>query len=103
MARKSTIASIVKKLDEEINHKYAEYIDLHKELNKHCGKKLEDPDLPEVNRLITSIQDTFADIYPVLHFIAYRYQFVTNAQKDYEEFIKRIVAAGATEDKIKGT
>jgi hypothetical protein len=93
-----SIEKKVNNLDKEMTQVYDEYVKLHEQFNTHRGKPLQETDLPEVNRLLNEIQSKFAELYPVLHFIATRHQFTNNAVNAYNEFIEIIKKSGAKED-----
>jgi len=92
-----SIKKLTEKLDKELTKKWAEYIDLHNELNKHRGKVIEETDMPEVSKLLKEIQIQFEDLYHAFHFINYRYQMAVNATVGYEDFIKTLVKANVLE------
>lgn len=96
-----SIEKLVKDLDNQINEVYNKYVQLHEELNFHRGKPLDDTNLPEVNRLLKEIQETFALLYPAYYFIAHRYQYAVNAVNSYETFIDQIKKIGATQEGAK--
>lgn len=97
------IEKLTNELDVEINRVWEEYLALHKELDSHRGKPITDTDLPEINRLLGAIQETFAVLYPAYHFIAARHQYVTNAVNGYNEFIEQLKKGGAQEQKPEPT
>lgn len=92
------IEQLTRQLDEEITRVHNLYADLHKELDQHRGKPLSDTNLPEVNRILKEIQDTFLQLYPAVHFIAVRHQYATNITNDYNNFIDTLKKAGAKQD-----
>lgn len=92
------IEKLTNELDVEINRIWNEYIELHAELDKHRGKKIDDTNLDEVNRLLKEIQEKFTCLYPAYHFIATRHQYVSNAVTSYNEFIETIKKSGAVQD-----
>lgn len=89
------IEQSIKKLDNLITKTYDEYIQAHRSLDKFRGQEITDDILPHANKALSDIQSKFADLYPALHFIAYRHQWATNATGEYEDFIKTIQNAGA--------
>src|SRR3989304_6309853 len=94
-----TIEQLTKKLDDQITLAYAEYTDLHEELNKHRGKPIDDTNLPEVNRLLKAIQDKFVEIYPAFHFIAFKHPMAVNSTNAHNDFIETLKKAGAAQIK----
>lgn len=88
---------LMEELDKEVTQVYEEYLGLHNELNKHRGKEIGDTNLDEVNRLLKEIQECFAKIYPIFHWIAYRHQLAVNATREYGEFIDLLKKVGARE------
>lgn len=92
------IEKLTNELDVEITRTWSEYLDLHKELDAHRGKPLNDTNLDEVNNILKAIQEKFALLYPSYHFIATRHQFVSNAVTQYNEFIELIKKSGAKQD-----
>ena len=92
-----SIQTLTNQLDTEINRVWSQYLELHKELDGHRGKPIDDTYLPEVNRLLGEIQNAFAELYPACHFIATRHQFITNAVTSYEDFIETLKKSGATQ------
>ena len=92
------IEKLTNELDLEITRVWAEYIDLHKELDTHRGTPISETNLDEVNRLLKAIQEKFASLYPAYHFIATRHQYVSNAVTEYNEFIETIKKSGAKQD-----
>lgn len=92
-----TIETLTHELDTLIVQTWQEYLDLHKELDTHRGKPIDDTNLPEVNRLLKDIQEKFAELYPAYHFIATRHQHVSNATNGYNEFIEALKKGGATQ------
>lgn len=88
---------LVSELDEEMNRVYTEYTELHKELDRHRGKVIDETNGPVINQLIQSIQDKFAELYPAYHFIAHRHQYVVNATNSFTEFLEQLKKAGAHE------
>jgi hypothetical protein len=92
-----SIRILTNQLDAAITQVWDHYIDLHKELDTHRGKPIDDTNLPEVNRLLGEIQNTFSQLYPAFHFIAIRHEYVSNAVTFYNDFIETIKKSGATE------
>lgn len=92
------IEKLTNELDTEINRIWAEYLDLHKELDTHRGKPIDDTNMDEINRLLKDIQAKFALLYPAYNFIAHRYQYATNAVNGFNEFIESLKKAGAKQD-----
>jgi hypothetical protein len=92
------IEQLTNDLDTEINRLWSQYIDLHKELDTHRDKPINDTNLDEVNRLLKDIQSTFTLLYPAYNFIVTRHQYVSNALNGYNEFIESLKKAGATQD-----
>jgi len=92
------IEKLTNELDVEINRVWAEYVDLHTQLDTHRGKQINDTNLEEVNSLLKEIQEKFALLYPAYHFIATRHQYVSNAVTAYNEFIETIKKSGAKQD-----
>lgn len=93
-----TIEKLTNELDKLIVQTWQEYLDLHKELDTHRGKPIDDTNLPEVNRLLKDIQEKFAELYPAYHFIATRHEHVVNATNGYNEFIEALKKGGATQN-----
>lgn len=93
------LKKLVEDIDTALNLKFAEYIELHKEFNAFRGRDIPDADLPELNEVLGELQDTFQDIYTILHFIQLRQQFAANAITEYAKFIQDLEAAGAVNNK----
>lgn len=91
--------SLVENMVNVLQQLHDEYSALHDELSKHRGKELQDTDLPEVNRLLKEIQETFAKMHPILNFIGIRHQYAVNITNHYNDFIETIKKAGAAEEK----
>lgn len=96
------IQKLTNELDAEINRVYDEYLQLHKDLDLHRGKPLDDTNLPEVNRILKEIQEKFSSLFPAYHFIGVRSQYATNAVNEYNNFIDTIKKAGAKQDEPTG-
>ena len=84
---------LVKEIDTLKQELTKEYFDLHMELDKHRGKQLNDTNMPEVIRLVTAIQDTFAQLHPLLYFIGMHHTHAVNLANGYDQFIKDIQKA----------
>lgn len=84
------LKKMMEQIDKTLNEKHATYIDLHKSLDEHRGKDLDDTDMQKVAQIIQDIQTTFADIYNVLHFVMFRHQFAQTATREYNEFIDQL-------------
>lgn len=97
----STLKQMIEQLDQALNEKHAHYIELHKELDKHRGKELDETNMPEVQKILGNIQDTFADIYNVFHFIMYRHQLAQNSTREYNEFIDELKKHMIVEEEAK--
>lgn len=93
-----TIEKLTNDLDAAITQAWSDYIDLHKELDTHRGKPIDDTNLEVVNNLLKTIQEKFAQLYPAYHFIATRHQHVSNAVTQYNEFIETLKKSGAKQD-----
>lgn len=93
-----SIEQLINQLDTVVNKLWTQYLSLHEELNSHRGKPIDDTNLPEVNRILGEIQDTFAELYPAYSFIATRYQYASNAVTQYNEFIESLKSAGAQQN-----
>lgn len=85
-----TLKEMIEEIDTALNEKHATYIALHKKLDEHRGKELDETDMAAVQKVLGEIQDTFTDIYSVLHFVMYRHQFAQNATREYNEFIEQL-------------
>lgn len=94
-----TVAVMVDNLVNTLQTLHDEYSALHADLDNHRGKALGDTDLPDVNRILKEIQEKFAQMHPILNFIAIRNQYVSNITAHYNEFIEIIKKAGASEEK----
>lgn len=92
------IQKMINELDQESNRIYEEYVLLHRELDHHRGKQIDDTNLPEVNRLLKEIQEKFAEVYPAYYWVAQRNQFAVNAVNSYNDFIELLKKAGAHKD-----
>ncbi len=92
------IEKLTNELDIEINRVWAEYLDLHNELDTHRGKPIDDTNLDEINRILKDIQEKFTLLYPAYNFIATRYQYTTNAVNGFNEFIDTLKKSGAKQD-----
>ncbi len=95
MTVESKLKQLTADFDMAINEVYAEYTALHEELNKWAGKCLEEEEVPEVNKLLTEVQNRFAELHVALNLILYRHQFAVNVTKEYEKFIATLIEAGA--------
>ena len=89
------IEKLTNELDVEMTRVWEEYVDLHKELDTHRGKTMDDTEMVEVNKILEGIQNKFALLHPAYHFIASRHQFVSNAANSYNEFIEMLIKGGA--------
>jgi len=69
---------LIKKIDTLREKLSGEYFGLHNELDKHRGKQLSDTDMPEVIRIITAIQDTYAQLHPLFYFIGVHHPVAVN-------------------------
>lgn len=85
-----TLKEMIENIDKALNEKHAVYVDLHKKLDEHRGKELSETDMDKVQSILQEIQDAFADIYNVLHFVMFRNQFAQNATREYNEFIEHL-------------
>lgn len=94
-----TVAVMIENLVNTLQALHDEYSALHEDLDKHRGKQLGDTDLIAVNQLLKDIQEKFAEMHPILNFIAIRHQYVSNITTHYNEFIEIIKKAGASEEK----
>jgi hypothetical protein len=97
------IEKLTNELDTAITQTWSDYLDLHKELDAHRGKPIDDTNLDEVNRILKTIQEKFAQLYPAYHFIATRHQHVSNAVTQYNEFIEILKKSGAKQDESTPT
>jgi hypothetical protein len=101
--RMSLIEKLTNELDSEITKVWDEYIDLHKELDQHRGKPIDDTNLDEINRVLKTIQEKFSELYPAFNLIAVRHQYVSNAVTQYNEFIETLKKSGAKQDEPTST
>ena len=92
------IEKLTNELDVEITRAWDEYIELHKELDQHRGQPINDTNLDDVNRILKTIQEKFAELYPAFNLIAVRHQYVSNAVTQYNEFIETLKKSGAKQD-----
>ena len=94
---KPTITELAKQLDSAVNEKFAEYQELHKELQPYTNRQLEDKEVDEVNKVLHSIQNAYSEMHPALHLYVYRNQFAVNATTEYQAFVENLKKAGAKE------
>lgn len=78
---------------------YDEYVKFHDELNAYRGRAIEESEVPELNRILNGIQDTFMEMHPALNHIVQRNEFAQNCIKDYTNFIDSLRAQGMVKDK----
>ncbi len=93
-----SIDALVKELDEQLMAKWEQYLNLHKELDSHRGKPLDDTNLGEVNRLLKEIQFVFTELYPIFVLVMSRNDLATNAMAGFNTFIESLKKAGALQD-----
>jgi hypothetical protein len=97
------IEKLTNELDVAITSTWGEYIELHKELDSHRGKPIDDTNMDDVNSILKEIQEKFALLYPAYHFIATRHQHVSNAVNSYNDFIETLKKSGAKQEDQKGS
>ena len=93
----SKIKELTMELNAEMDRVYAEYVDLHQSLRIHSSSVIDEPYMKEAERLIDGIQNKYAELYPLFHFVAHRYQFATNVTDTYNEWINDLIKIGAKE------
>jgi uncharacterized protein YoxC len=73
--------------------KYDHYCQLHKEFDRYRGSVIEDTNIEKINALLKDIQDEFAELYPVYHWINYQSQPTSNIVSSYKSFIDNLKKA----------
>jgi len=90
-----TLEQIISLLEAELNKNYEEYLTYHRELKPYTERQLEEGEVAEANKILANIQNKFKELYPVYHWITFRFEYATNVIKSYNEFIDRLKANGA--------
>lgn len=79
-------------LDRELTEHYEMYIKFHDDLTPFRGKPADDK-VEEINAILKNIQYKFSELYPILAFIAQRYEFANNVTNEYIKFIDELKKA----------
>ena len=97
-----TIEQLTNDLDTLLNETWVAYTDAHKELDAYRGKPLDlEADRETVNNILLRLQEAYAELHPVFHFITYRHQFAANAMHGYANFVEALKKAGAMETNVE--
>lgn len=80
---------------------WGEYMKLHAELDTYRGKHIGD-NLSNINNIINSIQEVFAEMSPALMFVAKNHAICVKAVHDYNKFVDDLKKAGAVEEPKEG-
>ena len=83
----------------DLEHAFEIYNKLQEELNKYRGKEITDDILPDVNRILHEIQDTYTQIYPAIDFILKNHKNFHDSLFNYNKFIEMLKEQGAKPDK----
>lgn len=87
----STLDTLLEQIDAERIRLTDQYFDLHVQLNKYKNKAFADlspDDMPDVERILIAIQDTFQELYPLLHFIGAQHPNAISLANGYHKFIQ---------------
>lgn len=96
MMENMSLKDLMQTLETKLNERYEEYLSWHRELVPFTERELKPEELEQVNMILKNIQDTFAEIYPVYHWITFRNEYATNAMNSYNDFIERLKQNGAS-------
>lgn len=76
---------------------WGEYIKLHHEFDLYRGKDLSDEETEKVNMLISTIEDIYKELYPILYFVGKRFHNCGELIQSHERWIESLKKAGAQE------
>lgn len=88
-------------IDREMIQAWQDYVDFHAKLEDYKGKAILDEQVEALNALLVGLQDTYANLHPLFHWIVMRQQFASNAMNSHQAFIDVIKKAGAQENAVE--
>lgn len=89
-----SLLKIHEKYDKEFKKVYAEYVDLHKQLDAFRGIPIDDELAAKVNPIIVAIQERYIDMECYIEDTIHRYQFCAKTKLDFQEFVNHVRAGG---------
>lgn len=66
---------------------HEDYVAAFQELEKYAGQKVDDVGVEKTQRMLDAVQESFAEIHPVLKFILSNHQFAKKLLDHHTEFI----------------
>ena len=96
-----TTVEIAQQFEDKLVELYAEYASLHEQFDLYRGVQVNDENMEIINNLLHDIQIKYAEMYPMLNYIAYRYQSSFNTLNEYKQFMEALERTGAVEQQGK--
>lgn len=94
------LKELTKQLDVQLTTDYNHYLDLHEQLKPYGNRLLSEEENVKANELLNAIAESFREMYPTLHLIAARYQFVVNVTNSYDSWLSTLEKAGIVKDEL---
>lgn len=81
--------------DGEFRKMWKKYVELHKELDKFRGIEINEKNVEVINKLIMAIQERYAAMHDILHWIQSWNLHAIQAINEHKKFMDDIKASGA--------
>lgn len=80
---------------EEFDKSWDRYVQLHKDLDVYRGIEINEGNITAINAIISKMQDTYADLYPVILFVKHRANSCAQALTEHTKFMDDLKSTGA--------
>lgn len=93
-----------KEFENQFNKHWTQYVQLHRDLDEYRGQAITPKNVDDINKIVSDMQDEFAELWMSFQFVKERYAHVTSALDEHKKFMDMMKETGAQpEDEAENT